>query len=188
MPKNVEKKTRKLFLVGASCKRKVPVYHSDFTVYYSFFVRPQISVCTDLCMYRPCMYHFLVQTLIGLGRNQRSWVQVPALARNLFVHLRNRTRLKGPPFSFFSALGIFFISLSPKGPLSILLEYLLVMPGVKRYIRTFDVISELYCVLIRRRRRFENRSFPTHILKTALFEPRYSADFGRSRLVFLYII
>ena len=49
------------------------------------------------------------------------------------------------------------------------------VPGVKRYIRTFDVISELYWVLLRMRQRFENRSFswkrPNHILKTALFEP-----------------
>ena len=45
---------------------------------------------------------------------------------------------------------------------------------VMRYNRIFAVISELYCVLLRRRGRFENRSFsqkrPTHILKTALFD------------------
>ena len=35
----------------------------------------------------------------------------------------------------------------------------LVISEVKRYIQTFDVLSELYCVLLRRKRRFENRSF-----------------------------
>ena len=41
---------------------------------------------------------FLVQRLIGLGGTQRSRVQVPASARNIFMHLQNRTRLKGPHF------------------------------------------------------------------------------------------
>ena len=48
-----------------------------------------------------------------------------------------------------------------------------VISGVKRYIRISDAVSELYCVLLRRRRRLENRSFSwkcTHIFKTALFE------------------
>ena len=44
-------------------------------------------------------------------------------------------------------------------PLSISLKSSLVISGVKRYIGTFDVISELYCILLRRRRRFKNRSF-----------------------------
>ena len=37
------------------------------------------------------MYHFLVQTLIGLEETQRSRVKNPALARNLLVHLQNGT-------------------------------------------------------------------------------------------------
>ena len=64
------------------------------------------------------------------------------------------------------------IFLSPKDP-SILLKSLLLISEVKRYIRVFDVISELYCVLLRRRRMFGNKSFsrnrPTHILRTVRF-------------------
>ena len=67
------------------------------------------------------------------------------------------------------------------------IEVPLVISGVKGYIRTFDVISELYCVLIRRRCRFENRSFSrkhlTYISNLRLLSLRYSADFRRSRLV-----
>ena len=93
-----------------------------------------------------------------------------------------------------------------------------VISGVKRYIRIFDVISEVYSVSLRRRRRFENKCshlsqplypnfwsvFPArkasfgwnffvsfslkkrheHILKILHFlSLRYSANFGRSRLV-----
>ena len=57
---------------------------------------------------------------------------------------------------------------------------------VKRFIRTFDVISELFCVLLRRRRMFEKiRSFswkrPTHLSKLRFLSLRYSAYFRRSR-------
>ena len=98
-----------------------------------------------------------------------------------------------------------------------------VISGVKRYIRIFDVISEVYSVSLRRKRRFENKQvlafvpaaisellkrFPStegflwvkrfceflinerheHILKILHFlSLRYSADFGRSRLVNCYI-
>ena len=90
--------------------------------------------------------------------------------------LQNRPR-RGPSFNCFHAVGldylIYFFFF--KGTPLILLKFPLVISGVKRYIRTFDVISELYCVSVRRRRRFENRSFsskrPTHISKTALFQP-----------------
>ena len=64
-----------------------------------FFVRPQTP---------PCIYHFLVKTLVGLRWTQRSRFRVFALARNFFKHLRNRTRLKGPLFQYFSALCDFF--------------------------------------------------------------------------------
>ena len=90
-----------------------------------------------------------------------------------------------------------------------------VISWVKRYIRIFDVISELYSVLPRRRRRFEKRSHlgqhaisevwdvtPRNKLdfqKTQRVPPftisislsflslRYGADFRRSRLVISYI-
>ena len=35
------------------------------------------------------MYHFLVQTLIGLGGTQRSRVRVPASPRKFFIRLRS---------------------------------------------------------------------------------------------------
>ena len=92
-----------VFLVGAFLvKRARPLQGLDF------FVRPQTS---------SCMYHFLVQTLLGLRWTQRSRVRVLALARNFFEHLRKRTRLKGPLFQFFSALCDFFSNFLPsKGP------------------------------------------------------------------------
>ena len=50
-----------------------------------------------------------------------------------------------PPYNFFPYCATIFEKfLSPNGPPLILLEYSLVISGVKRYIRTFDVISELY--------------------------------------------
>ena len=86
-----------------------------------------------------------------------------------------------------------------------------VISGVKRYIRIFDVISEVYSVLLRRRLAFVPaaisellKRFPStegflwvnlfceffmkkrheHILKILHFlSLRYSTDFGRSRLV-----
>ena len=59
--------------------------------------------------------------------------------------------------------------MSPKGPPFDFNEAPLVFSGMKRYIRTFDHISELYSVLVRKRRLFENRSLPwkrpTHFSK-----------------------
>ena len=88
------------------------------TIIVSFFLRPQSS---------PCMYLFLVQTLIALGGTQRSRFLVPASARNFFVHLRNRTRLKVPPFNFF---GTFF-------RISFCLEFLFCFPSF------FDILLKL---------------------------------------------
>ena len=53
------------------------------------------------------MYHFLVQTLIGLGGSQRSLVRVTASVRNFFVHLQNQTRLMGPLSFFFATVRLF---------------------------------------------------------------------------------
>ena len=62
-----------------------------------------------------CMYHFLIQTLICLGGTQRPRVRYAASARNFFVHLWNRTRLKSLHFHFFDTVLLF--CLSPNGPL-----------------------------------------------------------------------
>ena len=71
----------------------------------------------------------------------------------LFKHnVQNRTRLKGVPLSvFFRNCETFFRKhfLPSKGPPSLLLKSPLVIFGVKRYIRTFDVISEQCFVLVR---------------------------------------
>ena len=96
-----------VFLVGAFLVKRVRLL--QWLVFFSFFIRPQTS---------SCMYHFLVQHLLGSRWTQRSQVRVFASARNLFDHLRKRTRLKGPLFQFFSALWTFFyfFVLSSKGP------------------------------------------------------------------------
>ena len=69
------------------------------------------------------------------------------------------------PFQFLFGAVRFFLKIFPsKVPPSILLKSPFVISGVKRYIRTFDVISELYCAFVRWRRRFENRSFHENVL------------------------
>ena len=94
------------------------------------------------------------------------------------------------PLSFFFGAVRFFANFSClKRTPSILLESSLVISGIKRYIRTFDVIPELYCIFVRRRRRSENGSFsrklPTHISNLRFLSLRYGTDFRRSRLVTL---
>ena len=94
---------------------------------------------------------------------------------------------KGPPFNFFDILEHNRCLKIPKGPsFQVFRHYetvqnchfssdirfsqyistniffntirnLNVISGVKRYIRVFDVISEVYSVSLRRRRRFENK-------------------------------
>ena len=63
---------------------------------------------------------------------------------------QNRMRPKGLSI-FFRRSETFEIFLSSKCPPSILLKSALVISGVKRYIRTFDAISELFCVFVKRR-------------------------------------
>ena len=47
------------------------------------------------------MYHFSVQTLIGLGGTQRSRFESLLRPEAFFAHLHNRTRLNGPLSIFF---------------------------------------------------------------------------------------
>ena len=61
-------------------------------------------------------------------------------------------------FSQYISTNIFFITI----------RNLNVISGVKRYIRIFDVISELYSVLLRRRRRFKNKL--SHLSQHAISE------------------
>ena len=58
---------------------------------------------------------------------------------------RIQVMAKGPPLNFFIFKRNIQNRTRLEGPLSILLKFPLVLSGVKRYIRTFDVISELYC-------------------------------------------
>ena len=91
--------------------------------------------------------------------NYWSRVRVPASVSNFFVHLQNRTTLKGPSFNFLALLDFFDFFLVSRGSKRDreVREGLLVISGVKRYIQIFDVISELYCGLLRGRRRFKKR-------------------------------
>ena len=83
-------------------------------------------------------------------------------------YLGNASKLlqRVPPFSFYflnvtyktGSFGAVKL-LSSKCPPTILLKSPVVMSRVKRYIRTFDVISKLYCVFVRKRRRSENKNF-----------------------------
>ena len=68
---------------------------------------------------------------------------------------------KGSPFHFLALWDFFRILFClQRVPRSNLLKSPLVISELKRYVRTFDVISEQYCVLLRRMWRFENKSFP----------------------------
>ena len=88
-----------------------------------------------------------------------------------FFHVLEHNRClkipKGPPFQslrhyetvqncHFSSDTRFSQNISPKIFFNTI-RNLKVISGVKRYIRTFDVISEVYSVSLRRRQRFENK-------------------------------
>ena len=143
---------------------------------------------------------------------------------NILQYNRYFTIPKGPPFRFFGTMRLFkilifclklgFLSIYLPIFFSITIWNLDVISWVKRYIRIFDVISESYSILPRRRLRFEKRSHlgqhaisevwdvttrnkldfqktqrvpPFTISKSLSFlSLRYGADFRRSRLVFLY--
>ena len=74
---------------------------------------------------------------------------------------------KGPPFKIFRhyetvqnchfSSDIGFLNTYPPIFFFNTIRNLNVISGVKRYIRIFDVISEVYSVSLRRRRRFENK-------------------------------
>ena len=114
------------------------------------------------------------------------------LAQNSYFSFSSKNP-KGPPFTFSKSLSFWALDMAPTLDVPVLfrlkLGFLKIYPqilffntirnfdvisGIKCYIRIFDVISELYCVLLRWWRRFENRCFsckrPTHILTTVLFE------------------
>ena len=136
--------TIKTFLFGAFLVKSARLLQ-----WLVFFVRPQSS---------PCMYHFLVQTLIALGVN-------PTRQPESFCAFAKPDETEGFPLSiFFGTVRLFsnFFRFQTT-PSSILQKSLLVVSGVECHIQTFDVISKLYCVLVRRRRRFENRSFHENV-------------------------
>ena len=146
----------------------------DVPVLFFFFRQT-----TDVTLYVP-LFSTDVNRFTG---TQRSRVRVPASVRNFFEHLRKRTRLKGPLFQLFSALCDFFRFFPFKFfrlfcnkldfqqaqwvPPFTFFHYETIrnfdrskalsqiLTGVKCYIRIFDVISELCCVSLTRRRRFE---------------------------------
>ena len=100
-------------------------------------------------------------------------------------------RLKCPPFNFVFSTATFFNFSVSKGPPLTLLKSRLVISGIKRYIRTFEVIFEPYCAFVRRERRSENRGFswkrPTHISNLRFLSLVYGSNFRRCRLLFLEI-
>ena len=114
-------------------------------------------------------------------------ISVRFVQLNEYVGNASKLSQRVPPFSFyflnaqhtkpdetkgssfiFSALRLFLKIFVSKGPPLILLKSPLVISGIKRYIRNFDLIPELYCVFVRRRWRSKNRSF---------LNLEYSADF-----------
>ena len=136
------------FLVGAF-RIKEPDYY-----YHSFF---QDSLECDEIFVQ------FVQLNEYLRSASKIFQRVPFHFLLFKRNIQNRARLKGFPFNYFSVFwhcgffSNFFVSKASKffqnyGNLD-------VKSGVKRYIRIFDVISELYCVILWRTRRFDNRSF-----------------------------
>ena len=96
-------------------------------------------------------------------KGPRSRVPVPDLARNLFEHLRKRMTLKGPLFQFFRHCANFFskILFPSKGPFIF-----------------FDILQQTGFST-------SPKGPPFYNFKNLRFlSLRYSAEFGRSRLVF----
>ena len=153
-----------MVLLVSAFRIKEPDYYSHS--FFKFFLVFQDSLECDEIFVQ------FVQLNKYLGNAPKLVQRVPPFIFLIFKgNIQNRTKLKGPPFHVFSAQCNFFrIFLSPKCPPFDFIEVPLVISGAKRYIRIFDIISELYRVLLSRRRRFENRS-PTHTLKTSLFDP-----------------
>ena len=118
-----------IFLVGAFLEKCARLLHR-----LVFFFVTAHSLCT---------YHFLVQTLIGLGGfSGRGFESL--LQPETFSCFAKRTRLKSPPFNFFGTVILFFETfyvfkdevktVSPYGPGNIQSKAL--YPNFWRYIRT----------------------------------------------------
>ena len=147
-----------VFLVVAFVKKRARLLQS--LVFFSSFSSRQTQSDEIFVQF--------VQLNEYLGNASKLSQRVPTFSFHFFKrNIQNRTILKGPGcyefgllLNFFDIARLLFRTfLSPKVSPSILLKSPLVTSGVKRYIRTFDVISELLCVLVRRVRRFENRRF-----------------------------
>ena len=110
-----------------------------------------------------------VQLYEYLGNASKVSQRVPPFCFLLFKRsIQNRTRLNGLAFRLLQPCETFFFKIFFsvfKGSPSILLKSFLVTSGVKRHIRTLDVIPELYCVSLRMRRRLENRSFHENVIR-----------------------
>ena len=164
---------------------------TDFTFLVGAFINKRARLLQSLVFLRQTQSDNFCSTKRIRGKRIQVIAKGPPFQFLLFKrNIQNRMRLKGPPFHFFFGAMRFFANFSClKRTPSILLKSRLVISGIKRHIRTFDVISDLYCIFVRRRRRSENKSFswklPTHISNLRFLSLRYGADFRRSRLVTL---
>ena len=123
----------------------------------------------------------LSQSLVFVSRQTRS-DQVFVQFVHLNEYLGNRSRLsqmvppfsfyflsvtytkpdetKGSPFSiFFGAVRLFFDFFCLQRTTFVFIEVRARNIQVKRYIRTLNVLSEPFCIFVRRRHRSESRSF-----------------------------
>ena len=112
---------------------------------------------------------FLTWIVFGTMRLFEKFLIVPK-APFIFFDILEHNRWV-PLFRFFGTMRLFkiviihrtlgFLNTYPPLFFKNTIRNLNVISGVKRYIRIFDVISEVYSVLLRRRWRFENKC--THL-------------------------
>ena len=137
---------------------------------------------------------FLTWIFFGTMRLFRKFFDCTKAPFNFFDILEHNRCLKipkGPLFRFFGTMRLFkivifyrklgFLNTYPPIFFFNTIRNLNVISGVKRYNRIFDVISEVYSVSLRRRRRFENKfshlSQPLYPNFCSVF-PARKASFG----------
>ena len=145
------KGSRSDFLVGTFRIKELDYYITHF-FFHLFFFRTFSNATKFLFS--------SVQLNEYLGNASNSVQKVPPFFFLLFKrNIQILTRLKGPTFQFRHCATFFERFLSSEGPTSILLKPPLIISRVKHYIRTVDVISELYFVLLSRRWSFKKKFF-----------------------------
>ena len=132
------------------------------------------------------LFHFLVQSLIGLGENPAVAGSIPCFSQNIFCAFANPDETEGSSINFFRHLDIFetFHMLLKAPPF----DFIEVPPRNIRskalYPIIFDIISELHCIFqdeeeVRQQEFFIKTS--CGYFQNRFLSLRKNDDFGRFR-------